>query len=295
MQRCREEKVMGASLEYGTRDSELFRDVLAELKRLRSSRGAIRPEGIVNYPALYGLASQTNAIDCWWWLNEMARSGPRRNQFVEAARLSIFADGADVLARFTNAGETLGRDQRTVRAWSDRGLPELAQTLVDASYLAGSRAMHFVDMYWIRDSRSPSGLALRIFWCGHKYLNGERIAVYVADPTLGPEVDDFARLGEFLTEIEPLWKPLNPAIGSFTFFAGMHLQLPTLASLYYGVVTFRFGKQSTQFVRISELPEVAGCTVRASVFRQGVSFWFDPKDANKVDEFDWGAPILISR
>lgn len=280
-------------MEHGTRDSDLLERVLAELKQLRAMKGPLRPEGIVAFPALYGLASQTNAIDCWHWLDEMARSGPRRNHFIEAARLSIFGDGVDVLARLSDAGEALGRDQRTIRTWSDRGLPELAQTLVDASYLAGSRAMHFVDMQWVPDAASPSGSALRIFWCGHESLRGEQVGIYECDPTLGADQDDFASLGDCLMQLNPQWREMTPPRGAFGVYCGMHLRLPTPKAVDSSVLTFKFGKQSTQFVRIANLPDIRGYTVCASVFRQGVSFWFEPSTDPRIDAFDWGAPILI--
>lgn len=278
-------------MEYGTRDASLVKQVLSELQRLRSAKGPLRPEGIVHFPALYGLASQTNAIDCWRWLNDVARSGTRRNHFVEAARLHIFGDGADVLARLTNAGELLGRDQRTIRTWSDRGLPELAQTLVDGSYLAGSRAMHFVDLQGLPDPASPSGAALRIFWCGHQFLRGEGIDIYACDPSLGPEADDFTELGELFHRLEPAWEELIPARGAFTVYCRYHLQLPRPDDFDHRVLTFVFGKQSTQFVRITDPPDMPGCTVRVSVFRQGVSFWFDRDRGADDNHFDWGHPI----
>jgi hypothetical protein len=280
-------------VEHGTRDSALLEQALAELKQLRAMKGPLRPEGIVQYPALYSLASQTNAIDCWRWLDEMARSGTRRNHFIEAARLSIFGDGADVLTRLSDAGEALGRDQRTIRTWSDRGLPELAQTLVDASYLAGSRAMHFVDLQWIPDTASPSGFALRIFWCGHEYLRGEGIGVYACDPSLGPDEDDFTSLGECLSQLKPIWQELIPNRGAFTLYCRLHLHMPNPSDSDSSVLTFKFGKQSTQFVRITNLPQISGCTVRASIYRQGVSFWFDRDGSERINDFDWGAPVLI--
>ncbi|MFN3006651.1 hypothetical protein [Mycolicibacterium wolinskyi] len=280
-------------VDHGTRDSALLEQVLAELKQLRAMKGSLRPESIVQFPSLYGLASQTNAIDCWRWLDEMARSGTRRNHFIEAARLSIFGEGADVLARLTNAGEALERDQRTIRTWSDRGLPELAQTLVDASYLAGSRAMHFVDMQWVPDIASPSGSALRIFWCGHEYLRGEGIGVYTCNPSLTSEEDDFTSLGECLSQLKPTWQELIPIRGAFTVYCRLYLHLPAPSPSDGSVLTFKFGKQSTQFVRITNLPEIHGYTVRASIYRQGVSFWFDRDVGRSADDFDWGAPILI--
>lgn len=278
--------------QHGTRDAALLERVLKELKRLRARKGPLRPEVIVEFPALYGLASQTNAIDCWRWLGEMARTGTRRNNYVEAARLSIFGDGADVLARLSNAGEALERDQRTVRTWSDRGLPDLAQTLVDASYLAGSRAMHFVDLHWVSDDSSPSGFALRIFWCGHEHLRGEGIGVYACDPSLGADGDDFTSLGECLDNLTPQWHDLNPPRGAFSVYCGLHLYVPVPTEPSRSVVTFTFGKQSTQFVRITNLPDIDGVTLRTSIYRQGVSFWFDAENTEDPD-FDWGAAIHV--
>ena len=43
--------------------------------------------------------------------------------------------------------------------------------------------------------------------------------------------------------------------------------------------------------RITDPPDMPGCTVRVSVFRQGVSFWFDRDRGADDNHFDWGHPI----
>ncbi|GAC50990.1 hypothetical protein [Gordonia aichiensis] len=281
--------------DQGSRDPELVAAVLAELHALRSERGQIVPEILVNYPALYGLASQTNARDAWIWLRQVSASGAT-NKFLQAARLTALSEGRDVLSRLTDAGIELDRDQRTIREWSNKGMQALAQLLVDASYLSGARAMHFVDMHFIKIRETEDGEpmpALRIFWAGHQFLEGESVRVYASDPDLGPEQDDYSELGQQLMEVVPTWRQIVPPRGVFTIQTGIEICLPTPLPETLKLITLKFGKQSTQLVRIYNLPVISGKRVSASVFRQGVSFWFGEPPPARRSEFDWGRTQYI--
>jgi len=281
--------------EPGSRDPELVREVLAELRALRSERGRIVPEVLVNYPTLYGLASQTNARDAWIWLRHVSATGAS-NKFLQAARLTALSEGPDVLSRMTEAGIELDRDQRTIREWSNKGMTALAQLLVDSSYLSGARAMHFVDIHFTKVRQTEGGElsdAMRIFWAGHQYLDGETVRIYETDPDLGPDQDDYSEAGQLLTEITPKWRPIEPPRGVFTIQTGIEVLLPTPLPETMELITFKFGKQSTQLVRIYNLPFLSGRRVSASVYRQGVSFWFGQPPPATRSEFNWGSTHVL--
>lgn len=90
-------------------------------------------------------------------------------------------------------------------------------------------------------------------------------------------------------------RELIPNQGAFTLYCRLLLRPPKPNPTASIVLTLKFGKQSTQFVRVTNLPKIGGYTVRVSIFRQGVSFWFDRGNDREVDKFDWGTPILIGR
>ncbi|RMB77649.1 hypothetical protein AYK61_15390 [Rhodococcus sp. SBT000017] len=276
--------------EVGTRDPELVMAVVSELRTLRSERGKIVPELLVNYPALYGLASQTNARDAWVWLREISKAGSS-SKYVEAARLTVFSESLDVLNRLTEAGEILDRDQRTIREWSNRGMVPLAQLLVDASYMSGARAMHFVSIDFVKAGEIDGSpvVAMRIYWAGHESLRGECVSVYGVNDAQDQVDKEYSELGGPLAELTPEWRNIDIPRGAFSIEAGIQLQLPIPLPPTLKLLTLKFGKQSTQLVRVDNLPLVGGKRMAVSVFRQGVSFWFDDNKPHR-EEFTWEVP-----
>ncbi|MDY6811140.1 MAG: hypothetical protein SW127_19355, partial [Actinomycetota bacterium] len=152
-----------------------------------------------------------------------------------------------------------------------------------------ARAMHFVGITFVKIGETDGlpDAAMRIYWAGHEFLRNEHVRVYGSDEELGREDDEYSELGRLFAEIEPDWRPIDPPKGAFSIEAGMQLRLPNPFPNSLRLLTLKFGKQSTQLVRVDNLPLIGSRRMAVSVFRQGVSFWFDEITPNRVG-FDWG-------
>lgn len=260
----------------GSRDAPLVEAVLEELKRLASSRGGFHPARLADFPLLYGLGSQPSLNDAALWLETAVRRRAK-DRYITAAAMTAFGQGADVLGRLSDAGEELGRDQRTIREWSYRGMSRLAEALVEASFLWGSRAMHTVTLDWGKAPDRENEAVLLVYWRGHAGLVGESIFVYLiedgdADPPF-----------KLLKEVRPSWQPVENARGSFTHHAGVNIRVGHPKNT--GIMTFmlKFGTQSTQLVNIVTTPRFKGFRTKVAVFRSGVTYYFEELESAPVD------------
>ena len=254
-----------------TRDPDLLAAVTRELRHLRASKGDFKTAKLSLAPALHGLALQPSVNDTWRWILSQTDTLKRANRYADVAFLSIFGPGHDVLARLTNAGERYDRDQRTAREWSDRGIPLLAGALVDATYLHGNRAMHFVEFVWLRPP--PDSTAVHhvgITWYGDELLRHETIQVGI-----DASDDAFEWSTHAAQELGLIWEQLDPPRGAIRLKASCEFAIPDPREFAYKPITFRVGRQFTQMVNIANLPRTYQYAVSATTFRQGVTFWFN--------------------
>lgn len=266
----------------------LLAQLVNELRALRSMKGGFRVAKLVEAPVLHGLALQPSSNDTWRWILSHTENLRRSNRFADVAFLSIFGRGEDVLDRLTVAGRKYDRDQRSARDWSDRGIPLLAAALVDATYLHGNRAMHFVEFVWLTP---PAGSAaahhVGITWFGDELLQHETIRVGIDVSKDGFDWDTDA-----VQEIGLVWARLDPPHGSFTRKAVCEFEIPDPGDFDYEPITFRMGRQLTQMVNVANLPCTERYAVSVTAFRQGVTFWFNGSHRSSRSTGTWSVPIF---
>lgn len=271
-----------------TRDPELLALLERELLRLRTNKGDFRPAKLTLAPALYGLALQPSTNDTWRWILSQTAALRQANRYADVAFLSIFGPGHDVLARLTVAGEKYDREQRTARDWSDEGIPLLAAALVDATYLYGNQAMHFVEFAWlVAPSESLAAHHVGITWYGDELLRHETIQVGI------DASDDTFDWDQAAQEIGLVWHPIEPPQGSFTIKASCEFSIPDPRLFDYKPLTFRIGRQFTQMVNIANLPRNSRYAVSATTFRQGVTFWFNTSFIRDPASQLQAAPLIV--
>ncbi len=123
--------------------AELVARVRRELVSLRGKNGRLTLQKFAAYRTLVAVCGEGDDEDAFTAFERELERYKSGNKFEAAAACSICADAEQVIYRLLATAETLAtdeddvRDQRTARAWSDRGMPQIAHDLAYFAMVRG--------------------------------------------------------------------------------------------------------------------------------------------------------------
>lgn len=122
---------------------ELNADLCAELLALRSHKGSLTLASFARHPKLVQICGESDALDGFLIFRAELERWARGTRGEAAYAWSVLSPEDSVLDRLSAAAEHIpggfGADQRTVRRWGDRAVPDLVLQLVIQAEAAGRR------------------------------------------------------------------------------------------------------------------------------------------------------------
>lgn len=127
-------------------------DVVNDLLQLRKGLGKLTVHKLVGREALIQLCGDGDIMDAYIGLKRDLERCTRSNKHEAAAAWSILADHETVMDRLVATAELLAvdgkdaKDQRSARAWSDRGMPGIARDLVEFAEMRGNLGQDLIGI-----------------------------------------------------------------------------------------------------------------------------------------------------
>lgn len=251
-------------------DDELQAELTDELRRLRGTKGKVGAATLVGCPKLLLLTPTLyDPSEKYDWVLRWISSISAQHRYLYAAAWSVFSSGPTVLDRLVEVAATLDVDQRTVRTWSDRGLPLLATSLIDHSRLGGGRSNQIITLCW-SSSGGDREVSLVGSWSKADHMPGSTIIVGGKKVRPEPHV---------LGSLELQWTPIGIDGWSESWF---EIIIPDKMALMYGAqLNLLFVGARNPIVRVLnrlwiERPPLPAVFTIPSTTRELVTFRFAP-------------------
>lgn len=113
--------------------AERRQQIADELKAIRGAKGTLKVGKFAQYPALATVCGEDDLLDGFLMFRRELQRWATGSREEAAYAWAVLADAETVLDRFQIAADKIpqaaGADQRTIRTWSDKAIPEIAAEL----------------------------------------------------------------------------------------------------------------------------------------------------------------------